>query len=238
MNNNSNQSGVTLLLAVLIMSGLLLISTSVAFLAIEQQRASRAHLVSEPAFLAAKAGGEEGLWVVKRTGISNLPDCPASTPESFPATKSFINYCKSFRGDTFNIVSGTPTTILLYNPNNPNGDDDLSEFPYFTLSITDTGSFAINVNVSRIDGTFLSAYQVTPGSSSTINLAQPALGTEGRMQITLNALGNTTATVTTDKGLPNNLNIASTACSTRTVVVNNCSSTSAELYTRKIEIQF
>ncbi|HEX9503920.1 MAG TPA: hypothetical protein VF974_06425 [Patescibacteria group bacterium] len=234
---NNSQEGVTLLLSIMIMSGLILIASTVSLLAIQQIRGSRAGLVSEPAFIAAKTGAEEGLWIAKRSNISNLPDCPASTARSVPSSNSFINYCKSFRGGTYNITSGSPTTILLYDPNDPNGDTDLSGFRYNTLTVRTTGSFAVNVNVSRIDGTFISAFQVTPGNSSAVNLPQASPGTEGRMQITLDAVSNTAAYVTTDKGLPTVLNIASTACSTRTTVVTNCSSTDAELYTRKIEVQ-
>jgi hypothetical protein len=54
----------------MIMSGLVVISTTVAVLANQQIRASRAQLVTEPAFVAAKSGGEEGLWIVKRRDVS------------------------------------------------------------------------------------------------------------------------------------------------------------------------
>ena len=238
---NSREAGVTLLLAVLIMSGLVLIATTVSFLATEQIRASRAQLVSEPAFLAAKTGGEEGLWVVKRGSLSGLPDCGiGATSSNFSSSNTFLNYCKSFTGDTFSVTPGTPTVILLYDPNDPNGDVDLLAYPYSTLTVTNTGSWAVTVKVSRIDGTPMgSDFQVNPGNSSppvSLGPSVPA-GTEGRMQITLTAPGNTTADVTTDRGLPTNMNIASTACSTKTAVVNNCSSANAELYTRKIEVE-
>lgn len=235
--DRESEKGVTMLLSVLIMSSLVLIATTVAFLAIQELRSSRAALVSEPALVAAKSGGEEGLWTVKRGNLSDLPDCSVSTTgQGFSASSSYLNYCKSFSGDTIEVTT-TPTSILLYNPNDPNGDTDLSDYPYSSLTIASTGSYAVSVNVSRIDGDFISSFMVNPGGTPvTVSLPAAPTGSEGRMMITLQSNGPTMTDITTDRGLPTNLNIVSSGCSSRASSLSTCSVSSKEIFTRKIEV--
>jgi hypothetical protein len=62
-----------------------------------------------------------------------------------------------------------------------------------------------------------------------------APGSEGRMKVTLKSLGTPTVEVTTDQGLPYNLNLYSVGCSSKSNVVT-CTPGVGELFSRKIQV--
>jgi hypothetical protein len=249
---NSSEAGVTMLLAVLIMSGLTLIATTLAFLAVNQIRASRAALVTEPAYLAAKTGGEEALWKAKRSDdLSTLPDCSTTpTSQSISSSNSYNTYCKSFGAGTYDLTaantSSNPVTVLIYDPDDPNGNNSLLGMSpkYTTLTFTYKSGFSSQAQVARLDGssTGLSASSCNVSSASPtcqINITDVSSSSdEGRILISLTASGAGSVDVNTNRGLPSNLNIASSACSARKITLTNCSSASQEIYNRKVEIQF
>src|SRR6185503_11801329 len=65
--NSHGQAGVTLLIAILILSGLALISSAIAVFTIQEVRSSRATLATEPAIVAAEGAGERGVYALKRS---------------------------------------------------------------------------------------------------------------------------------------------------------------------------
>lgn len=207
--------------------------------AIQQLRSSRAIIITEPTIVAAESGAEKGLWAIKRT--SNLPNCPAVTSESISVY--LVNYCESFGQATFNIEGGTPFIFYLYNPNDMNGDIDLSGFQYQWMTVSHvSGNFQTTVNVSRIDnsttGISPSSTAVSPGSSQTINISpMPVTNpeSEGRMKVTLTSSGDVTVTVNTNQGMPTFPTVDSYACGSRTTVTS-CNSTGQEIFTRRINV--
>ncbi len=240
MNNNlKNQSGVTLLISILVMSGLALISLAVGTFAIQELRASRADIVSEPAIAAAETAGEQGLWAIKRN--TTLINCNSGQTAANLSNGAVVNSCKSYGSATINLKANTPLAIFLYDPNNINGDIDLLGYPYNNLTVVhQSGQFQVNINVVRLDGTPVGAQplSVSPGGTGVVNI--PAVGstnpqTEGRMQVTLQSTGDATIVVNTNQGMPTYPTIKAGGCAARTSITN-CSTAGRELYSRSIEI--
>ena len=239
LNPKSPEAGVTLLLSVLIMSALTLIALAIGGFAIQQLRSSRAVIVTEPTIVAAESGAEKGLWAIKRT--SSLPLCPAVNSQSI--NNVLLNYCESFSAATFNIKGGAPFEFFLYNPNDINGDIDLSDFQYAWMRVTHvSGNFQVSVSTTRLDGSTTGINPpnttVSPGGVQTINISPVPLTnpeTEARMKVTLTSVGDVTVTVDTNQGMPTFPTVDSYACGSRSTVVN-CNTTGQEIFTRRINV--
>lgn len=230
-----NQTGVTLLIAVLVMSGLALISLSVAAFAIQEIRASRAVTVTEPAIAAAETAGEQGLWAIKRG--ATLAACPSQTAVTL-GSGALVNSCKTYSNAVFDLKASTPLVFYLYDPNNVNGDIDLLAYPYNQISfVYQTGPFSVNVNIVRLDGTPVGAQPVVvaPGSVQTIVIPAVSAGAEGRMKVTMQSTGDATVAVNTNQGLPNFPTVNAGGCASKTLVTD-CNNTSQELFSRRINI--
>lgn len=246
---NNSQSGVTLLVSILVMSGLALISLSVAAFAIQELRSSRAVLVTEPAISAAETAGEQGIWAIKRgTALTNCdPDTglpPVGTPTNALANGARVNSCRSFSNATFDLAANTPFVFFLYDPNNINGDVDLLAYPYSALTlIHKAGLSQVTINITRLDGTAVGAQPVTvaPGATGIVNIPAVFAGSEGRMKVVLQSAGNATVIVDTNKadgtslGLPNFPSVNAAGCASRSVL-SDCESPGGELFNRRIKI--
>ncbi|HTL39637.1 MAG TPA: hypothetical protein VL306_02385 [Methylomirabilota bacterium] len=238
----SDQAGVTLLLSMLILSGLTLITVSIGAFAIQQLRSSRAISVTEPAIGAAETGGEQGLWIVKRSGT--LTNCTngSDSEQLLNGTNTRINSCKSYSSAIFNLKGGTAQSFYLYDPNNIQGDVDLSGYPYSYLTISEvSGNFQVDASVSRLDGSTTgltppSVSATTGGPVQTINIAPVATGTEGRIRVTLQSSQDAVVQVNTDRGMPTYPTIDATGCSTKSSALSNCTNTSQEIFSRRINI--
>jgi hypothetical protein len=234
---NSREAGVTLLLSVMIISGLTLIVVSVAAFAVQELRASRAQLLSEPTIAAAESGGERGLWSIKRE--TGLETCPLASVQTFGAN-NLATYCKSYGAATIAITGGSPYTFFLYDPDNINGDADLIGYPYSSISIQhSSGTYQVNVSVSRLDGSTTgispSSVAVSPGATQSITISPVLAGSEGRMKVVLSSTGNATVIVNTNRGMPTFPTIDSTACGSRGAV-SSCTGAGQELFTRRIQV--
>jgi hypothetical protein len=228
----NSEKGVTLLIAILVMSGLALISLSVAAFTIQEIRASRAVAITEPAIAAAETVGEQSLWAIKRG--ATLATCPSQTSASL-GNGALANACQSFGAATFNVSSNT-SPFYLYDPNDMAGDIDLLNYPYTWLSINQTsGSFQVLINVVRLDGTLVSDTTVSPGNTTTINIPAVSPGSEGRMKVTLSSSSPAGVTVNTNQGMPSFATINAGGCASKGVVVD-CNNASQELFSRRINI--
>jgi len=238
--DNSREAGVTLLLAIMVMAGLTLISLAIGSFAIQELRSSRAASVTEPAIGAAESGGEQSLWAIKRSG--NLPLCNAPSTQAL-SNNSLISSCKSTGAATFNVKAGVPTTFILSDPNDPNGDVDLSGYAYNNIIISYiSGANSINISAQRLDGTTTAISPASSSVDSTVNPTQNitigavAIGTEGRIEVTLTSTSDATVSAdTSPNGMPNYPTLDSLGCSSK-VVVANCDSTNQEIYSRRINI--
>lgn len=239
-----NQAGVTLLLSILILSGLTLITVTIGAFAIQELRSSRAVIVTEPAIAAAESAGEQGLWSLKRSG--SFATCPTQNTQTL-SNNTFINSCKSYGTATFTVKGGVPFTFYLYNPNDINGDVDLSGFVYNQLQVTHlSGTTFLTASVTRLDGsttgiTPAGAPQLTlsPGSlTGTVGIAPVAVTnpeTEARMKVVLSSVGDATVEVNTNLGMPTFPTVDALGCASR-ASISSCDSSSQETYGRRINI--
>jgi len=246
---NNPQSGVTLLIAVLLLAGLTLISLSVATFMIQEIRSSRAIILSEPAVGAAESAGEEGIWAIKRG--TAIQDCTNGSTTITLSNNTSVNTCRSYGEATLSVKAGVTLEFYLYDPIDPNGDIDLlgcgscptpstnpSGFPFNSLDVTNkTGTNNVNLTVTRVDGTTVIPSTPIPPDGNVHNFFMPnvAGGSEGRMLITLSSVTDATVLVNTNQGMPSFPTINSTGCSSKTLNVN-CSSSTQELFSRKINV--
>ena len=230
---NSNEAGVTLLLAVLILASLTLSALAIAGFAVQEIRASRAVALAEPAISAAETAGEQGLWAIKRN--SSLINCTAGLLSQNLGTNTVVSSCKSYGTATFALQANTPFVFYLYDPNNINGDIDLSGFPYSWLSVNHrAGGFQVAINITRITGEFVASAAVNPSANQTVNIPAVSTGSEGRMKVVLTSTGNATVDVNTNQGMPDFPTVDAIGCSSRSAV-NDCNA-NQELYSRRINV--
>lgn len=242
LTKGNPEQGVTLLLATLILAGITLTILAIAAFTIQEIRASRAVALTEPAISAAESAGEQGLWALKRS--DNLQLCPSAVSQNL-GTNTLSSLCKSYDSATIDVKAGVPFVFYLYNPTDINGDVDLHDYPYTSLSVAYvSGVTTVNVNVARIDGV---STGITPPSSnvdSTVNPMQtvnisavPATNpkTEARMKVTLTSAGNVTLNVDTNRGMPTFPTVDATGCSSRSAVAS-CTGGAQELFTRRIKV--
>lgn len=241
------QAGVTLLLSILIVSGLTLIAVAIATFAVQELRSSRAVIVTEPTIAAAESGGEKGVWVIKREiGEASLATCPTRTIQNL-TNNTQVSSCRSFGEATVNISSGQNYVFLLYNTDDINGDVDLLHCNpnqntncYNSITVTYvSGNVNGNVTVTRIDNTTggisPSSATLAPGNPTVISVAPVGPGFEGRMKVVLSAPGDITVRITTDRGMPTIPTVDALACGSQ-ATVTSCSSTSQELFSRRINV--
>ena len=234
---NNQEAGITLLLAVLIVATLSIITTTVAFLAIQDIRQSRAVLYTEPALVAAQTGAEDAVWNLKR-GVGTLNTCPSNSTAAISSARTI--YCKTYGAATLNIQAGTPLTLYLYDPNNINGDIDLKSMspgPYNTLYITNLSpSYTITANLTRLDGTPIGPQpvSVSPGDTQTVSGLNGIAGNDNRMQLVIQSSVNATVSVNTDQGMPAYPTIDATGCAAKTAPSTTC--TGGEVFNRRLNI--
>lgn len=238
-----NQSGVTLLLAMFIMTSIALVSLSIGAFAIQELRSSRAVALTEPAISAAESAGEQSLWLTKRFEPNDptyqLVNCNSGVANNALSNNTRVNACKSYDSATFNLVAGTPQVFYLYDPADMNGDIDLLAYPYTKLFVTqNSGDYSVSIKVARLDLLDIPFVTTTvnPGSMQTITIPPVSSGSEGRMMVTLTvSVGSAGVTVDTDQGMPTFPTLDVLGCSSRSPI-STCDNPSQEAYMRRINI--
>lgn len=239
LRSAESQRGVTLLIAVMLVSTLSLIAITVAFLAIQTLRNSRAVTMSEPAIAAAISGSEEGVWNLKRKiGLSGCNGASENlNSNNLWAARS---YCLVAQSVTINLVANQDYTFYLYDPIDPNGDIDLlppkMDPTYDDLTVIPAAAGNVSVTVNRVDGTLVGARSVTSNSSTpTITGLRGFSGADNRMIVTLNSATNIQVVVNTNAGMPTLPTVDSVGCAQKgTPSANSC--TGAEAFTRRINV--
>jgi hypothetical protein len=226
------QRGVTLLMTVMILSGITLISTTVGFFTIQEIRSSRAIILSEPAISAAESAGEKAVWALKRSGT--IANC-SSGVTSTSVGNAVVDYCKSYGAAVIDLEPGQNRTIFLYNPDDINGDVDLSEFPYQFIQVSHiSGNFSVSVVVTRLDGSAVGSLNVAPGGVGTLNVPAVPSGNEARMRVVLSSSADTTVRINTNQGIPSVPTIDASGCS-GTGTITGCDDVQ-EIFKRRINI--
>lgn len=254
-----SQRGVTLLMSVLIMSTIMLISVTISAFVIQEIRASRSSMLTEPAIVGAESAGEQGLFYLKQTG--SIPaKCTSSTyGGTTPPNDTFAcNTATTVRLDksltygpvTLQLTAGDVYEFFLYDPNNM-GDTELSSGAGGPLFSTVTiqhinGTVGANSDVTitsnTVAGTPVASGVIGEGDSFTFDSYNipGAVNNDRRQMITLSvAEAKATVVVSTTGafggGIPNFPTINASACSANRNI-SNCDATNTEVFRRRINI--
>ncbi|MGE5298206.1 MAG: hypothetical protein ACM3KM_03515 [Acidobacteriaceae bacterium] len=256
--NLGRQNGVTLLLAVLILSTISLVTLSVSYFAIVEMRASRGNTLTEPAIGAAETAGEQAIWSIKRSSVGGLPpDCATSTyytslSGDVTGTRTLQKKCSTFGPVRFDLVPKQSIDIYLYDPNDINGNKTMLNssgvqlFSAFGVSMT--GSYAVSVSAVTMDGINVTGTQFNPVVSvnNAVPLVQsipnPVPGSvDQRIRITITAPENGYASVIVSatspagiNGLPGFPTIDTEGCSANSNI-SNCNS-AGDIFKRRLNI--
>lgn len=223
------ESGVTLLITVFVVATVALISVTIGSFAIEEIRSSRAVVLSEPAIVAAEAGGEQSLWALKRGGVLNNCSNPTTTVLT---NNTVVVNCKTYGPATFSLAGNTDFSFFLYDPDDINGNLDPG---YTSVTVTNQSLvFTILVTVRRLTGEVVGV-PTTVGTNSVVSIPlQNQPGGDNRYKITLRPTGNSVAEVTTNLGMPEYPTISSEGCSSKGAI-SSCNDV-PEAFKRQIDI--
>lgn len=226
------QDGVTMLFAVFVVASVSIISLTVGFFAIQEIRSSRAVALSEPAITAAESAGEEGLWIVKRSGsVSNCTN--QQQQEVLTDSKTVISKCIAFTNAAIKVNPNKTLTFYLYDPANINGNTNPG-YQNIVVTYLSGRNFA-TVVVQRLDGTQVSSTGIVPGSNPvTINLLTNPLD-DNRFKVIISSSGAITLDITTNLGMPDFPILSAEGCAARSTDVGSCS-TNTEAFKRRLNI--
>lgn len=255
-----NQDGVTLILALLIMSGIAIITVTVSFFVIQEIRASRASTLTEPAIIAAETAGERGIYQIKRAGVGSVLTCSESIPYTQlsgvtgGSTNTRVRTCLDFIPAVFELgLNQEPLDFYLYDPANINGNLCLETGTcdpatglgqgsqiYSAVNVRYlNGTSNVRINIVTLDGVSVVNTLISPGTNpSFIIPANIAGSTDERLRVTLTPTsGNVTIEVSTSgtiTGLPDYRTVDAQGCVAKTNITN-CESTN-EIYKRRMNI--
>jgi len=135
LDKNKDQAGITLLISIMILSSVAIISFSLGSLAIREIRASRIASQSEPAIVAAEAGGEKLLFFRMRGLTDFAALCPSLNSDSYPAGSSY-EACNDLYDDPYYFQSydDNVSVVLLNNPIDPNSS--IAGYSNITINAT------------------------------------------------------------------------------------------------------
>ena len=251
------QSGVTLLISILIMSGIVLISLAVAAFTIREIRNSRAVALTEPALGAAESGGEQALWELKRgNNPSALPDCPTQSGSNLTTNNIRTEYCLTYGAALLDLEPGVEKQILLYDANDQNGNICMNvNYTVGQHSGCSGAAIFSSISFQRISGTgaidiavtdLVGNPAVSPASQSTFSLNNDNIRTvdiddpisdsnDERLRIRLLSTAPARVRVTSSPvGLPDYPIIRSSGCSSKGAVGAGC--TGNEVFNRNLEL--
>jgi hypothetical protein len=245
------EQGVTLLMSILIMASLFIITLTITFFTIQELRQSRANALSEPSIVAAETGGEQGIWLLKRSTFSD--QCPADGSYQVDGTTSGSSRvrmakCVSYEAATFELKPSEDFVFFLYDPTNINGNLCMERNSptcdgaqlYSSVNFTHVdGGFAVTADIYTLDGVLVGQTIIpTSGTLTSINIIRDIVGsTDERLRVTLRSPDYATVTVDTEGdigGMPDFPTVDSEGCSAH-ANVPDCNEQS-EVFKRRINI--
>lgn len=230
---NSSEAGVTLLLSVFIMSAVSIITLTVGFFAIQELRASKSIVLSEPAIGAANTAAEAGLWQIHRQGTMP-PNCTGvPDTEVLSGSQALKMNCMAYGSAVLSVAGGTPNSFYLYDPNNINGNLNPG---YTSLTATyKSGTTTLTVTAQRLNGTVVGTMNVIPGSGPTQMTLPSNPGDDNRFKVILTSTGNLSVEMNTNLGMPDFPTLNAAGCMTMTATPANCLGAS-ESFQRRLDV--
>jgi hypothetical protein len=247
----NHQAGITLLMSILIMATLIIITLTVTFFAIQELRQSRANALSEPSIVAAETGGEQGVWLLKRSTFTD--SCPADGVYQIDGTTAADSRvrqakCISYGAATLNLDPGRELAFFLYDPANINGNvcmegnppacDGAQLYNSIILEFL-TGNMAVTATAVTLDGVAVGSAVVSSGiTSASIPIPVDIAGSfDERIKVTLTSNDHASVRVNTTGsigGMPDFPTIDAEGCSAH-ANVPDCNE-EAEVFKRRINV--
>jgi hypothetical protein len=261
---HNKEAGVAILLTVMIISGITVITTTVAFFVVQEIRANRGSGLTEPAIVAAETASEQGLYQFKRGNFNTQCDSnPAYTDLAGVAAGTSnvrVRSCLTGVPAVFQFSNTKPLVVYLYDPDNVNGNTCMERHAtnacpadgngtglgwsqvFSSVFITYvTGSFNINISAQTLDGAQAFSAVLAPGSAETeypIAVNYPVANDE-RLKITLTPTsGSSTVSIRTIgafTGLPDYQTLDAEGCASFGTGISDCDDNS-EVYKRRINV--
>ncbi|MBX4187902.1 MAG: hypothetical protein KW793_02075 [Candidatus Doudnabacteria bacterium] len=257
-NKTEQQKGVAILLAVLLISAITVISTTIAFFLIQEVKSNRATYMTEPAIVAAESAAEQGIYQIKRgTAVSSCDSNPTFGNVDPANNKVKYRNCLIASKATFQIDQSKDLVLYLYDPTNINGNlcmETTSSCPldgngsgtqlFTSLNIQHVTGGLVTATLESLDGLYSTTQLVSIGSKAIIPIARNLPNAEDeRLKVTIST--GSIATIDVDAGMAGNLGvyqglpsyatIDAEACSAFNVTPTTCD-TAGEIYTRRINV--
>lgn len=120
MTNYKNQEGVTLVVAIVLLSAVTFVSFSLSTVALRELKSARLVTNAEPAFAGANAGGETGLYRLQR-GAGSI----SSSNQSLSQSSATYDIIADLLDDPYlyTVAGGQTLNVGLYDPENTNNQD-------------------------------------------------------------------------------------------------------------------
>lgn len=118
LNTENRQSGVTLLLSILILGAIMIIIFAVSAITINELKTSGDLTRTEPAITAAGASTEDSLYLAVR-GLGTVPDCTSPIVDNSFINGAITNTCADYYYSnpySFVLASLAQNSFYLYNP--------------------------------------------------------------------------------------------------------------------------
>jgi hypothetical protein len=250
------ESGVTLLISILIMSGVVMITLVVSYLAVLEIRSSRGTVLTEPSLAAAQSAGEQALWQMKRYD-ADPQVCPAGYTSLSGQTgnsRTLMQKCIRYEPAILKLRAGQELSFFLYDPQNINTNlcmnVNFDQNPCTGLPLYDridfdylNGSHSVNIEINTVDNVSIGSLILTSAfPSQSFSIPDPILGSQDeRLKVTIQSVGDTTIRVNANSpanpslsGMPDYPTLDTEGCSANSNI-SSCNDP-GEIFKRRINI--
>lgn len=110
IGKKQKQAGITLILSIFVLASVSILSFSVATLVLKEIKSSRRLINSEPAIIAAEAGGETVLYFRVRDLAQYNEPCPTSVTQSLPTGGTYassVQTCTDYYDDPYYFLTAS-----------------------------------------------------------------------------------------------------------------------------------
>lgn len=255
------QEGVAILISVLLISGIAIISSTIAFFLIQEVRSNRATYLTEPAIIGAESAAERGIYNLKRgSTVTSCNSNPAFTNID-PGSRVRYRNCLTATKATFQFDHTQDLILYLYDPANINGnfcmENDLvcpadgngtGTQLYTSLNVQHISGGIVTVTLESFDQLWTTTRLVNPGALERIEILRNLPNSnDERIRITISSGGPATVQIDAGfpppdprgigiyQGLPNYTTIDAEACYPYNVSGTTCDM-AGEVYTRRVNV--
>lgn len=203
---SKSQSGVTLIIALVMLASVTFISFSISTIIIREIGSARLVLKTEPAISGANAGGEVGLYqLLRQTGQITSGDTLSTSGAQFQVTTKLYD-----NPYPFSIPAGSTLSVALYDATNFN--NPAADYGSVTITNNEAGSNPIKVQIYSFGDLVnpVCEYNLGLGQNSVPPCQLTSADDRYRIVITPNGGQNAAGQITTTdnngapKGVPSN----------------------------------